>query len=101
MEPKQRLAPKALKPLTDALAGFRTAQPAVHKTIDERALSGAALEDLVDDLIDEVHALDEYMSAFKLLDRFLYDGYVRMRKISNSGGGGSGAAKKPAVAPGA
>ena len=101
MEPKQGLTPKALKPLADALDDFRTAQPAPRKTIDERGvLSGAALEDLVDDLMDEVRTLDEDMSAFKLLNRPLFDGYAQMRKIISSGGGG-GAAKKPVVAPGA
>ena len=96
---KQGLTPKTLKPLADALAAFRTAQPAVRKTIDERVLSGAALEDLVTHLMDEVHSLDEDMKAFKLLNRPIYDGYAQMRKILSSGGG-SGAAK-PAGAPGA
>ena len=100
---RQGLTPKALQPLTDALDGFRTAQPAVRKTIDERVLSGAALEDLVSELMDEVRALDEDMKAFKLIDRPIYDGYVQMRKIISSGGGGGGDVKpgKPGVAPGA
>ena len=97
---KQGLTPKALAPLTQALDDFRTAQPATRKSIDEKVLSGAALEDLVDDLMDEVRTLDEDMSAFKLLNRPLFDGYAQMRKIISSGGGG-GAAKKPVVAPGA
>ena len=96
---KQGLTAKALKPLGDALEAFRTAQPATRKSIDERVLSGAALEDLVAELMDEVRALDEDMKAFKLIDRPIYDGYVQMRKIISSGGG-SGAAK-PAVAAGA
>ena len=58
-----------------------------RKSIDERVLSGAALEDLVDDLMDEVRTLDEDMKAFKLLDRPLFDGYEQMRKIIDSGGG--------------
>ncbi len=85
---KQGLTAKVLKPLTDGLATFRTALPATRKTIDERVLSGAALEDLLDDLMVEVRALDEDMKAFKLIDRPIYDGYVQMRKIINSGGGG-------------
>ena len=93
---KQGLTPKTLKPLADALEAFRTAQPAVRKTIDERVLSGAALEDLVDHLMDEVRALDEDMKAFKLLDRPIYDGYVQMRKIISSGGGAAKA--KPVAA---
>jgi hypothetical protein len=97
---KQGLTAAALKPLSDALAAFRTAQPAARKTIDERVLSGAALEDLLEDLMDEVRTLDEDMKAFKLLDRPLYDGYVQMRKIIDSGGG-STAKEKPAVTPGA
>jgi len=93
---KQGLTPKALKPLADALEAFRTAQPATRKTIDERVLSGAALEDLLDELMVEVRTLDEDMKAFKLLDRPLYDGYAQMRKIVSSGGGGS--KEKPAAA---
>ena len=93
---KQGLTPKALKPLAEALAAFRTAQPATRKTIDERVLSGAALEDLLDELMDEVRTLDEDMKAFKLLNRPLYDGYAQMRKIVNSGGGGG--KEKPAAA---
>jgi hypothetical protein len=85
---KQGLTPKALKPLTDALDTFRTAQPAVRKTINECTLSGAALEDLLADLMDELRTLDEDMKAFKLLDRPLYAGYTQARKIINSGGGG-------------
>ena len=98
---KQGLTANALKPLTTALAAFRTAQPAARKTIDERVLSGAALEDLVTDLMDEVRTLDEDMKAFKLLDRPLHEGYVQMRKIIDSGGGGEKAKVKPVVAPGA
>ena len=96
---KQGLTPKTLKPLADALAAFRAAQPGTRKTIDERVLSGAALEDLVNHLMDEVRTLDEDMKAFKLLDRPLYDGYQQMRKIISSGGGSSKG--KPGVAPGA
>ena len=99
---KQGLTPKALAPLGTALAAFRTAQPAPRKSIDERVLSGAALEDLVAELLDSARALDEDMKAFKLLDQELYAGYLQARKILNPGGGG-GAAKpgKPGVAPGA
>ena len=93
---KQGLTPKALKPLADALDNFRTAQPAVRKTISERTLSGAALEDLLTDLMDELRTLDEDMKAFKLLDRPLYDGYTQARKIINSGGGSG--KQKPAAA---
>lgn len=85
---KQGLTARALKPLADTLEAFRKAQPATRKTIDERVLSGAALEDLVNELMDEVRTLDEDMKAFKLIDRPLYDGYVQTRKIINSGGGG-------------
>lgn len=85
---KQGLTSQALAPLTTALDDFRTAQPAARKSINERVLSSAALEDLVDDLMDEVRTLDEDMKAFKLLNRPLYDGYVQMRKIIDSGGGG-------------
>ncbi len=95
---KQDLTPKALKPLADALDACRTAQPAPRKSIDERVLSGAALRDLVEDLMVEVRALDEDMLVFKLLDRPLYDGYVQMRKIISSGGG-KAAKDKPAVTP--
>ena len=38
------------------------------------------------------------MKAFKLLDRPLYDGYVQMRKIISSGGGGSDVKPTPGVA---
>ena len=70
-------------------------QPAVRKTISERILSGAAMEDLLPDLMDELHTLDEDMKAFKLFDRPLYDGYTQARKIINSGGGSS--KEKPAA----
>ncbi|GAA4033527.1 hypothetical protein GCM10022409_17260 [Hymenobacter glaciei] len=97
---KQGLTPKALAPLAQALDDFRSAQPATRKSIDEKVLSGAALEDLLDDLMDEVRTLDEDMKAFKLLDRPLYDGYQQMRKIISSGGGSSaGKAGKQPVAP--
>ena len=96
---QQGLTPKALTPLTQALDAYRAAQPAARKTINERVLSGAALEDLVSDLMDEVRTLDEDMKAFKLLDRELYAGYSQARKIVSSGGGSG--KEKPAVAPGA
>jgi hypothetical protein len=85
---KQGLTAKALAPLGAALEAFRTAQPAPRKSIDARVLSGAALEDLLADLLTEVRTLDEDMKAFKLLDRELYAGYLQARKILNSGGGG-------------
>ncbi len=59
-------------------------------------LSGAALEDLLASLMDEVRTLDEDIKAFKLLNRPLYDGYMQMRKIISSGGGSSAKAT-PAV----
>ncbi|MBD2724568.1 hypothetical protein [Hymenobacter armeniacus] len=92
---KQGLTPKALEPLTDALDTSRTVQPAVRKTISERTLLGAALADLLADLMDELRTLDEDMKAFKLLDRPLYDGYTQARKIINSGGSGK---EKPSEA---
>jgi len=92
---KQGLTPKVLKPLDDALDAFRTAQPATRKSINERVLSGAALEDLLGALMDEVRDLDEDLKAFKLIDRPIYDGYVQTRKIVSSGGGGQ---EKPAAA---
>lgn len=97
---KQGLTPKALKPLNDGLDAFRTAQPATRKSIDERVLSGAALEDLLEELLDEIRTLDEDMKAFKLINRPIYDGYVQMRKIISSGGGGSSTTPgKPEVPP--
>ncbi|MDO7873800.1 hypothetical protein Q5H93_03580 [Hymenobacter sp. ASUV-10] len=94
---KQGLSAAALKPLVKAHENFRTAQPATRKTIDERVLSGAALEDLLGELMDELRELDEDMKAFKLIDRPIYDGYVQMRKIIDSGGGKG----KGEVTPGA
>ncbi len=94
---KQGLTAQTLQPLAAALDTFRTAQPATRKTIDERVLSGAALEDLVDELMVAVRALDEDMKAFKLIDRPLYDGYAQMRKIVSSGGGGGEAPATPAA----
>ena len=99
--PRQDRHPKTLTPLSDALDAFRTAQPAVRKIIDERVLSGAALEDLVGHLREEVRALDEDLKAFWLLDRQIYDGYVQMRKIISSGGGGGDTKAKPVVTLGA
>ena len=72
-------------------------QPTVRKTISERTLSGAAMEDLLADLMDELHALSEDLKAFKLLDCPLYDGYPQARNIINSGGGSG--KEKPGVTP--
>ena len=72
----------------------------MRKIIDERMLSGAALKDLVNHLMDELHTLDEDLKAFWLLDQRIYDGHVQMRKSINLGGGGTAKAK-PAVKPGA
>jgi len=72
-------------------------QPAVRKTISERTLSGAAMEDLLPDLMDELHALDEALKAFKPLNRPPYNGYPQTRKRLNPGGGGG--KEKPAAVP--
>lgn len=88
---KQGLTAKALQPLRDALAAFKTAQPATRKTINERVVAGAALEELVDALMDEVRQLDADMKAFKLLDRSLYNGYTQARKLVTTGGRGGAA----------
>lgn len=88
---RQGLSAKALQPLQDTLATFKTAQPATRKTINERVLAGAALEELVDALLDEVRHLDADMKAFKLLNRPLYDGYTQARKLVNTGGRGRAA----------
>lgn len=61
-------------------------------------LSGAALEDLLATLRDEVRALDEDMKAFKLLNRPLFDGYIQVRKIISSGGNTSAPATPAALA---
>ncbi|SHJ49927.1 hypothetical protein SAMN02745146_3260 [Hymenobacter daecheongensis DSM 21074] len=88
---KQGLTAKALQPLRDALATFKTAQPAARKTINERVVAGAALEELLDALMDEVRQLDADMKAFKLLDRELYNGYTQARKLVTTGGRGGAA----------
>jgi hypothetical protein len=85
---KQGLTAKALQPLRDALAAFKTAQPATRKTINERVVAGAALEELVDALMDEVRQLDADMKAFKLLNRELYNGYTQARKLVTTGSRG-------------
>ena len=87
---KQGLKPATLQPLRDALAAFQTAQPATRKTINERVVAGAALEDLLDELMVEVRQLDEDMKAFKLLDKGLYAGYRQARKLVTTGGKGGG-----------
>jgi hypothetical protein len=84
---KGGLTGPALKPLRDALTTFAKAQPAPRKTINERVLAGAALEDLLAELMEEVRELDEDMKAFKLLNPELYKGYRQARKIVDSGGG--------------
>lgn len=38
--------------------------------------------------MDELHALDEDLKAFKLLDCPPYNGYPQARQLLNSGGGG-------------
>jgi hypothetical protein len=83
---KQGLKPATLLPLRDALTAYKTAQPATRKTINERVVAGAALEDLLDALMEEVRQLDEDMKAFKLLDRELYKGYAQARKLVTTGG---------------
>ena len=85
---RQGLTAKALKPLHEALAAFKTAQPATRKTINERVVAGAALEELVAALLDEVRQLDADMKAFKLLNRPLYDGYTQARKLVSTGSRG-------------
>ena len=92
---KRGLNATTLKPLHDAVTAYEKAQPAPRKAIDSRTLASATLESLVDGLMDELRRLDQEMKAFKLLNRPLYDGYVQMRKIINSGGGG-GKDEKPA-----
>ncbi|KAA9339754.1 hypothetical protein F0P96_03825 [Hymenobacter busanensis] len=92
---KQGLTATALKPLHAALEAFKTAQPATRKTINERMLAGAALEDLVDALMGEVRQLDADMKAFKLLNRALFDGYQQARKLVTTGGKGAKVEVKP------
>ena len=84
---KQGLKPVTLQPLHDALAAFQQAQPATRKTINDRVLAGAALEELLTALLDEVRELDEDLKAFKLLNPALYKGYRQARKLVDSGGG--------------
>lgn len=94
---KQGLTAAALQPLHTALKTYEAAQPATRQTINERVLAGAALEDLLDDLMDEVRQLDADMKAFKLLNRALFDGYQQARKLVTTGGKGGGVvAGKPA-----
>lgn len=95
---KHGLTPKTLAPLIKAHEEFVKAQPAPRKTIDERLLAGAALSDLLGDLMDELRDLDQAMKAFKLIDRPLYDGYVQMRKIINTGGGKAEASEEAPAA---
>jgi len=80
--------------------GNHDAPAAGRKAIAERVLSGAAPEDLLATLMDEVRALDEDIKAFKLLNRPLFDGYIQVRKIISSGGESSAAPAKTAVTPG-
>lgn len=82
---KQGLKPATLQPLRDALAAFKKAAPAPRKTINERVVAGAALEDLLDALMVEIRELDADMKAFKLLDKELYAGYRQTRKLVTTG----------------
>ncbi|WP_157807377.1 hypothetical protein [Hymenobacter chitinivorans] len=86
---KQGLQPATLQPLRDALAAFTVAAPAPRKTINQRVVAGAALEDLLDELMDEMRQLDEDMKAFKLLNKELYKGYRQARKLVTTGGNGA------------
>ena len=97
---RKAVSKRARQPIADALAAFRTAQPAPRKSIDERVFAGAALEDLLAELMDEVRALDEDRKALKLIDRPLYDGYAQMRRIISPGGGKKEKEAKPMVKPG-
>ncbi|OON70015.1 hypothetical protein [Hymenobacter sp. CRA2] len=92
---KQGLTDKALEPLHEALVTYKAVQPATRKTINERVLAGAALEGLLDALMDEVRHLDADMKAFKLLNRVLFDGYRPARKLVTTGSKGGKVAAKP------
>jgi hypothetical protein len=93
---RQGLKPATLQPLRTALTNFQAAQPATRKTINERVLAGAALEEVLAELMGEVRELDEDMKAFKLLDKELYAGYRQARKIVDSGGGKAQKPQEPA-----
>ncbi|UOQ51520.1 hypothetical protein [Hymenobacter cellulosivorans] len=82
---KQGLKPATLQPLRDALTAFTAAAPAPRKAINERVVAGAALEDLVNELMVEIRELDADMKAFKLLNRELYEGYRQTRKLVTTG----------------
>ena len=87
-----------LQPLHAAVAALQQAMPAPRKAIDTRVLAVGNLENLMADLMDALRDLDQDMKVFKLLDRALYDGYLQMRKIINSGGGSGKADEAPAGA---
>ena len=63
----------------------------MHKTINERALSGAALEELLAALLDELRELDEDLKAFKLLSSPFCEGYTQ------AGNGGKSGKEEPAI----
>jgi len=92
---RQGLTAAVLQPLRDALAAYKAAQPATRKTINERVQAGAALEDLLGELMEEVRQLDADMKAFKLLNRPLFDGYEQARQLVTTGGKGKSEKEPP------
>ena len=85
---QQQLADYALTP-----ADLRTRQQAFAATvrttsglIDERSTANQHTADLLRELMQQIYELDKPMDVFRYLNKELYEGYKKARRVGNSGG---------------
>jgi len=60
--------------------------------IDDRSTANKSVSDLLDELMLQVYELDKPMEVFRFLDKELYDGYKKARRIGGRSTGKKGGA---------
>ncbi|MDO7874623.1 hypothetical protein Q5H93_07755 [Hymenobacter sp. ASUV-10] len=91
------LTPEALATLNTKHGEFAGTVRRTSSLIDTRSTANQTTDDLLDELMQQVYELDKPMDVFRLLNKELYTGYKKARRVGSMGGGKGGEEPKPQV----
>jgi hypothetical protein len=90
------LTPDALALLQGKHADFAATVRITSGLIDTRSTANDTADDSLDELMQQVYELDKPMDVFRLLDKELYNGYKKARRVGKMGAGKADAGTPPA-----
>jgi hypothetical protein len=89
------LTPEALAILNTKHEAFAGTVRSTSSIIDARSTGHTSADDLQRELLQQVYELDKRMEVFRLVNKELYTGYKKARRVGDMGGGKSSQEPKP------